>query len=168
MERSFSGCEIAEMGVQIEKNGKGIFAGLSLKAKDPSAREVFRCLSEEDARHVEVFKGIFDSKCLYKPKGAYTEEYFTYMNYIVKEYVSIDESRAMEIADKAGSDPEAVDLGVKYVKDAILFYEGVKALLSGKDLSIVEELLAQEKDHLTRLCSLKAKVTGKQGDCGKI
>ncbi len=158
MDRSFSGCEIVELGVQIENSGRDFFGDMAEKAKDAGARKVFARLAEEDARHAEVFRKIFDSKCVYKPQGAYPEEYFAYMKALVGDYVSAGKDMARDMEKAAADERSALDAGIRYVKDAILFYESVKALVAGKDRSTIDELIREEKSHLARLGELKSHV----------
>ena len=157
MDRSFSGCEIVELGVQIENSGRDFFGDMAKKALDPGARKVFALLSEEDARHAEVFRKIFDSKCVYRPQGAYPEEYFAYMKALVNDYVSAQKEMAADMDEAAADETAALDAGIRYVKDAILFYESVKALAAGKDRATIDELIREEKSHLARLGELRAR-----------
>jgi len=157
MDRSFSGCEIVELGVQIENSGRDFFGDMARKAKDAGARKVFAHLAEEDARHAEVFRKIFDSKCAYKPQGAYPEEYFAYMKALVGDYVSSGKDRAREMEKAVLDENSAIEVGIQYVKDAILFYESVKALAAGKDRATIDELIREEKSHLARLGELRGR-----------
>lgn len=157
MERSFSGCEIVELGVQIENSGRDFFGDMAKKANDAGARKVFAHLSEEDARHAEVFRKIFDEKCVYKPQGAFPEEYFAYMKALVGDYVAAGAGRAKEMEEAVSDERSALEAGIQYVKDAILFYESVKALVAGKDRSTIDELIREEKAHLARLGELRGR-----------
>jgi len=44
----FSGSEITEIGVQIEKNGKDFYDELTKKSKNQKAKEIFSYLSGEE------------------------------------------------------------------------------------------------------------------------
>ena len=165
MADTFSGCEIVELGIQIEKNGKDFFSAVSLQAKSEDAKEVFQFLSNEDDKHTEVFQNLFKTACSYSPEGLYPEEYFAYMNSLASSYVFTKKDKGIEAAKEAKSDKEAIDVGISYVKDAILFYEGMKKVVAEKDMEIVEKLVQEEKKHLEELCSLKKRVCGPDAEC---
>lgn len=166
MEHSFSGCEIVELGIQIEKNAIAFFGKLAETAKNEKAKEVFRSLSEGDEGHLEDFKKIFGAYCSYE-EGVYPEEYFGYMQSLASSYVFTKKDVGEELASKISDDKEAIELGVTYVKEAVLFYEGMEKVVPAKDKDIVEELIKGEKEHLSTLCALKQEIYGPDavGEC---
>ncbi len=165
MGNTFSGCEIIELGIQIEKNGKDFFFAVSEKAKNEEAKKIFHCLSMEDSKHADNFKNLFTLACNYSPEGAYPDEYFAYMNSLASSYVFTEKDKGVEIAKQAKNEKEAVEIGIRYVKDAILFYEGMKRVVADKDKKIVDNLLEEEKQHLGKLCMLKKKICGTDTKC---
>ena len=126
MGKSFSGCEIIEIAIQIEKNGIDFYNGLIEMSKHDKAKEVFKYLAQQEEEHIRIFKGIFDPKCSYEPQGAYPDEYFAYMNALASGYIFTKENKGKEIASGVKNDKEAIDLGIKFEKESILFYEGMR------------------------------------------
>ena len=57
----FSGSEIAEMGIQIEKNGKDFYNTLGTQSKDQKAKKVFEYLAQEEEKHIATFQRILDA-----------------------------------------------------------------------------------------------------------
>jgi rubrerythrin len=163
MEKAFSQCEVVELGIQIEKNGVAFYNYLASAAKDQKAREVYTYLAGEEKKHITVFQGIFDSVCEYSPSGAYPEEFFSYMKTLAGEYVFTRKDKGAEVAKKAKSDIEAVDLGVKLEEDSITFYEGMKKVLTERDHGKIDELIKQEQDHLNKLTELKKEMQSQKG-----
>ncbi|MGD2279213.1 MAG: ferritin family protein [Candidatus Omnitrophota bacterium] len=158
MKKFFSGCELVELAIQIEKNGKDFFGKLSEMSKHPVAKEAFAILSKEDSNHMETFQKMFDPGCEYNPKEAYPDEYFSYMNSLASSYVFLQETDISELAKKVKNDADAVDLATSYVKDAVLFYEGVREVIPEKDLPMIDTLIKEEKGHLEKLCEIKSDV----------
>ena len=60
-----------------------------------------------------------------------------------------------EIAKKTKTDKEAVGLGIGFEKESIVFYEGIKRAIPEYDIKAIEELIAQEENHLRQLLDLK-------------
>lgn len=151
----FAGSEIVEIGIQIEKNGRDFYNLLTRKSKNPKAADIFRYLAKEEEKHIAVFQNILDSVEKYEPAESYPGEYFAYMNALASEYVFTQKDKGEEIAKKISTDKEAIELGIRFEKDSIIFYEGMKKVVPTSDLKVVEELIAQEQNHLRALTDLK-------------
>ena len=155
MDKFFSGCEVVEMGIQIEENGRDFYTELAAKSDDPKAKAVFSFLAAQEEDHIAVFNQVFKSACDYKPEGAYTEEYFAYMNALASQYVFTKEGKGKEIAGRVKSCEEGLELGIKFEKDSILFYQEMKNYVTEKDWKLIDGLIAQEKEHLRKLYDFK-------------
>jgi len=151
----FSGIEIVEIGVQIERNGMDFYNEVAASSRSPKAKKIFLFLAGEEHRHISIFQMIMNSVENYEPSGAYPEEYFAYMNTLASGHVFTEKDRGSEIAKTAKSDIEAVDLGIGFEKDSIEFYEGMKKVVPEHDHGLVEELIRQERDHLGKLTEIK-------------
>ncbi|MFH1380834.1 MAG: ferritin family protein [Candidatus Omnitrophota bacterium] len=166
MNNKFTGCEIVQMGIQIEKNGRDFFNLLSKNAKNAKAQEVFKILSVDGERQMTALEKVFGNICKITPSETYTEEYFSYMNYLASSYVFTDKDKLMVIAKNIKTDEEAIRTGVQFVKDSILFYEGMKEVVIDSDKGMVDKLVVCEKGHLGRLCDLKNSITSEEDTCG--
>lgn len=153
----FSGSEIMEIGVQIEKNGRDFYATLAIQSKDPKARDIFKFLAGEEEKHITVFQRILSSIAKYEPPEAYPGEYFAYMSALAQESVFTKRDKGKEIASKIKDDKEAIDIGIGAEKDSIIFYEGIKKAVPEYDQKSIDEVIAQEEGHLKQLLELKAK-----------
>lgn len=154
----FSGSEIVELGIQIEKNGRDFYNILTQSSKSSKAKEVFQYLAGEEERHILIFQGILDKTEKYEPAAVYADEYLDYMNKLASDYIFTQKDKGEEIAKKITSDKEAVDTGIKFEKDSIAFYEGMNKYVPEFDRKIVGELILQEQNHLKQLSDLKPKL----------
>ena len=157
MANVFAGSEIVEMGIQIEKNGKDFYETLTGKSKNEKAKEIFKYLAGEERKHIATFQKILDTVHKYEPPESYAGEYFAYMNALASEYVFTKENKGREIARNTKNDKEAIELGIKFEKDSIIFYEGMKKVVPESQNRVVDALIAQEKNHLCKLFELKGK-----------
>lgn len=151
----FAGTEIVELGIQIEINGRDFYNVLVSKSKSPKAKEAFKYLAEAEEKHIAVFKDILDSVHKYEPKQAYPQEYFAYMNALASEHVFTKKDKGKEIAKNVKDDNQAIGLGIGFEKDSIIFYEGIKKIVSERDRNIIDKLIAEEQSHLRQLFDLK-------------
>lgn len=151
----FAGSEIVELGIQIEKNGRDFYNALVERSKNQRAKETFKYLAGEEEKHIAVFQKILDSVHKYEPPETYPGEYFAYMNVLARDYVFTQKDKGREIAKNIIGDKEAINLGIGFEKDSIIFYVGMKRVVPEYDHKIVDKLIAQEQDHLRQLSELK-------------
>ena len=151
----FAGSEIVELGVQIEKNGRDFYKALAARSKNQKAKDVFKYLAGEEEKHIVIFQNILESVRIYEPKEAYPGEYFAYMNALASDHVFTQKDKGKEIARNIKSDTEAIDMGIGFEKDSIIFYEGMKRAVPDKDIKMLDELIIQEQNHLRQLTDLK-------------
>ncbi len=154
-DKHFSSCEVVELGIQIEKNGKDFYGKLARMAQSKQASEVFVYLSEEEEKHIDIFKDIFKASCRYEPSGAYPEDYFSYMNTLAGEYVFTRKDKGKEVAAGTKSDIEAVTLGIKLEEESVTFYENMKKIVSAGEAETIDKLIKEEESHIKKLTDLK-------------
>ena len=154
----FAGSEIVEMGIQIEKNGRDFYNALAKKSKSPKASSVFKYLASEEEKHILVFQNILNKLDKYEPAGIDSDQYFAYMNALASEYVFTQKEKGIEAAGAIKSDNEAIDMGIGFEKDSIIFYEGMKKSVPPYDHKVLNELIAQEQSHLRQLIDLKKNI----------
>ena len=151
----FTGSEIVELGIQIEKNGRDFYNTLVNQTKNPKAKDKFRYLAGEEEKHIAIFQEILNRVGKYEPPESYPGEYFAYMNALAGEHVFTQKDKGAEIAKNIASDKEAIDTGIGFEKDSIIFYEGMKKVVLEYDHKVIDELIMQEQSHLRQLSDLK-------------
>ncbi|MFA5276267.1 MAG: ferritin family protein [Candidatus Omnitrophota bacterium] len=152
----FSGSEIVKIGIQIEKNGRDFYNILDKRSKNKKSKEIFRYLAGEEEKHIKVFEQILSSAENYEPAESYPGEYLSYMKDLAGEYVFTQIGQGAKVAKKMKSERDAVNKGIGFEKDSIIFYEGIKKVVIGNNISLVDQLIAQEQLHLQKLVELKS------------
>ncbi len=151
----FSGSEIVELGIQIEKNGRDFYNTLVEGSKNKKAKQKFKYLAGEEEKHIAVFEKILDSVHKYEPPETYPGEYFAYMNALARDYVFTEKDKGREIARNIRGDEQAIEVGIRFEKDSIIFYGGMKKIVPAYDHKILDKLIAEEQDHLRQLSELR-------------
>lgn len=154
----FAGSEIVEIGIQIEKNGRDFYNTLGKQSKNSAASGIFKFLAAEEEKHILAFQKVLASVEKYEPAESYPGEYFAYMSALAGQYVFTQKDKGEEIAKKIKSDKEAVDMGIGFEKDSIIFYEGMKKVVPEYDQETIDELIIQEQSHLAKLMNLRDKI----------
>lgn len=156
MANIFSGSEIVQIGIQIEKNGRDFYNTLEEQSTNKKGKEIFRYLAGEEEKHIKVFEQILSSAENYEPAEAYPGEYSNYMKALALESVFTQVGKGDELAKKVKSEKEAVEKGIGFEKDSIIFYEGMKKVVLGYTIGLVEQLIVQEQLHLKKLIELRS------------
>jgi len=150
-----AGSEIVELGVQIEKNGRDFYSTVADKSKNQKAKETFGYLANQEEQHIAVFQKILDSVNKYEPPESYPGEYFAYMSALASEHIFTQKDKGSQIAKTATSDKQAIELGIGFEKDSIIFYEGMMKVVPEYDHKVIAELIKQEQNHLMQLSDIK-------------
>lgn len=158
MANIFAGSEIVELGIQIEVNGHAFYRSLAGQTKNKKAKDVFEFLADEEERHIAVFKNLLSSVEKFAPQEVYPGEYIAYMRALASGHVFTRKGQGAKTAKDAKNDKDAVELGIGFEKDSIIFYEGMKGSVPDKDHGALDSLIAQEQGHLVKLTELKAKL----------
>jgi len=155
MGKTFSACEVIELGIHIEKNGREFYLELIRMTDNPKAIAMFEYLAAQEEKHIDMFKGMFSDACDYNPAGAYPEEYFAYIRSLASSYVFTQKDKGKEAAARVKDYNEGVDLGIRFEKESILFYAAMKEFVPENDRDKVDAIIGEEKKHLQQLCEFK-------------
>jgi rubrerythrin len=158
MSNIFAASEIVEIGIQIEINGRDFYNTLAGKFEDQKAKGLFKYLADEEEKHIAVFQKILESVDKYEPVESYPGEYFSYMKNLAAEHVFTRKNEGSKIAGKVKTEKEALDLGIGFEKDSIIFYLEMKQMVSQNQYKVIDQLIAQEQGHLRKLTELKAQL----------
>jgi len=151
----FSGNEIVEMAVQIEKNGRDFYNKVGLLSKNKDTKKIFEHLASQEERHIKVFEGMIEAIKKYEPTEAYADEYFAYIKALSEEHIFTKKQKGEEIADSVKNEQQAIELGIGFEKDSILFYHEMKNFVPDSESGIIDNLLKEEQKHLEKLVLLK-------------
>jgi len=154
----FSGSELVNIAIGIERSGLAFYQSLVKKEKDVMARGAYKYLAEMEEKHIETFQSMLDTVGEYKPPEMYTEEYDLYLKALVDSAVFTDDKVAREMAEKAASSAEAIQIALGAEKDSILFYSEMRNLVRERDRGVVDRIIEEEKSHLRQLSDLKRKM----------
>jgi rubrerythrin len=160
MSDRFSIQEIVEIAIEVEKNGVTFYQALAESASAVRLRDLFAYLAGEERKHITRFEEILESVGGYQISEAYyATQYMGYMKALADERVFRSDVSVAEIADRARTPREAIDVAIGFEKESILFLHEMGELVSGTDGKTIQKLLDEERDHLTRLSAIKAQIS---------
>lgn len=147
----FSARELAEIAVQIEKNGFAFYQALAKQSKDAGIAAVFDYLAGQEKQHLVTFQTMLKGIEVPRVTDATSGEESAYVKALTAGRVFVDAAAARATR----SDVEAVDLGLAAEKDSILLYYELQEVVQGTDCDTVEKIIDEEKRHLVDLTELK-------------
>ncbi len=152
----FSAAEIIDMGIAKEKKRRDFYGYAAGKFKAKDMKELFTKLRDWEEEHIKKFTQIRDSTETYEIQESYQGEFAAYIKFVVDDMLYKQVS-ASWFARNAKKPLTAIQYGIGFEKDAVLFFSELIKYMMGPNKEKVEELIGEEKKHLIYLSELKAK-----------
>ncbi len=152
--------EIVEIGIEKEKKRRDFYA---IAAERFSGRkelaDLFARLRDWEVQHIRKFEQIRDTVVKAQYAESYEGETQAYMDALVdgELYARITPE---SFASLVHSPEEALDRGIGFEKDAILFFSQLTKFVDEKSGEIVKTLINEEKQHVLYLFEMKKSLTG--------
>lgn len=151
----FSGRELIEVAIGIEKNGAIFYDSLADSTKNLGAQDTYKYLADREREHAAIFQKMLGSVGEYKPPETYTEEYNLYLKALVDSLIFTDDKVILKMARKVNSDAEAIQIAMGAEKDSILFYIEMEGMVRRTERKVVSKIIEEEKSHLRQLMDVK-------------
>ncbi len=151
----FSGRELIDIAIGIERNGAAFYHSLAKSTGNEIAKGAYQYLAGEELKHIQIFQSMLGSVADYRPPDTYTEEYDLYLRALIDSRVFTDDQTAYEMAQRVNSDAEAIHIALGAEKDSILFYSEVRDLVRRSDRELIDKIIEEERSHLRQLSELK-------------
>ena len=153
----FTGGEIIEVAIQIEKNGLYFYRSLAGILDQDDIIELFLHLAGEEEKHIKSFKSLYESLKDYKPEIADEEEYYSYIKMFAEMNVFTKKAGLENMIGKIHKKEDALNMAISFEKDSILFFAEIKDMVKTSQKEAVDHLINQEKEHLKKLMTMKLK-----------
>lgn len=158
MSISFSGSEMINIAIGIERRGIAFYDIMARSTENTTTRELFQHLIEMEREHIQIFQGMLSKADKYQPETASAEEHTAYLQTLVESAVFTDDLVTGELATNADSDIGAIELAISAEKDSILFYYEMKDIMPQRAQPAVNKIINEEKLHLRQLSTLKKRL----------
>jgi len=155
MAEFFKASELLEFAIQIEKNGEVFYLKVSKNISSYEIRETFLYLAEEEINHRKLYEELLKTVEDYQPKEIYPDEYFKYLRAYADQHIFVKKEEIEEKASKVKSEIEAIDIGIGFEKDSILFYLEMRNLVSDREKAVIDKIIEEERKHYNKLVEVK-------------
>ena len=156
MANVFSAAEIIDMGIAKEKKRRDFYGYAADKFKEKEMKDLFSKLRDWEGEHIKRFTDIRKSTETYEVRESCQGEFAAYMKFVVDDMLYMQIS-AEWFAKNVKEPLVAIQYGIGFEKDAILFFSELLKYMMGPNKEKVEELIGEEKKHLIYLSELKTK-----------
>ena len=157
--------DVVTMAVRIEENGKAFYEGVAAKTEEPAIKKLFEELAAMEDGHIQEFKNLragleksFTTERVWDPEGlAESLLQASADTHIFTVKAATERLKAVNTAE------EALDMALRFEKDSVVFFLGMKDVLpdeSGK--GEIDKLIEAERDHV-RMLSAKMKELAETG-----
>ncbi|MGF7185908.1 rubrerythrin [Desulfitispora alkaliphila] len=149
----FSGSELIEFAVEVEKKGEKFYNSLAEKCDDDKASELFQFLAKEEAKHQLDFSKLGEKLKEFNARESFEGEYLEYVQSLVSSHMF---NRDLDtILDKISTTEDAIDFAINFEKDSIVFFIEFKNMVNASEAHVIEELIGEERKHIKKLTALK-------------
>lgn len=156
MTTAYSGSELVEIAIQIERCGEAFYEAALEHLKGAKIREVFQFLRDEEQRHAAVFEKLLSQLTDVSAEWRLNDEYVTYMRALADNRVFPDPDAARLAIEDLEDEADAVRYAIGFEKDTILFLYEMRPMVREKDREVVDTLIAEEQRHVRTLSGLMA------------
>ncbi len=158
MSHIFRASELLELAILIERNGEEFYSSLTESAGHQKAKDVFAYLAGEERKHLGIFQNLLQPLEKYESAESYPGEYEGYMKAIADSHVFIKQDAGKELARRAATPLDAVEMAVSFEKDTILFFQAMGRFIPDDERETVGQLIDEERQHIVRLRELRETV----------
>jgi len=155
----FKASEVVNVAIKIEENGYKFYTEIANESRFFELQETAKFLASEEKAHIEAFKKILEGVSDADITEAYPGEYALYLKALADSHVFIKTVDTAALAKSLKTADKVIDMGIRVEKDSIIFYDGLKSVISKSSVPTVEELISQERNHLIKLLNLKPSIS---------
>ncbi|NQT33053.1 MAG: hypothetical protein HQ594_05215 [Candidatus Omnitrophica bacterium] len=162
MDTTYTSKEIIEMAIQAKGKGVELYMTLARNSENYHVSQLFAELAKDEERHklqLKKWMEEFDTK---RREEAYPGEKALYLKALVDANAFNCDTTQKQILETTISEEEALQAGITFEKDFMLFLHELKQhVATDEDSHTVDALIDDEVRHLREMFYLKEKVDGK-------
>ncbi len=151
MEGKITARRLVEMAVTMEESVAEFYGRAAEMGSE--TRSLFEDLARAEVKHAQIYKSL-------DPGGIFIGDVSEqgYLSDLLDTGILRDLSESGKLGKSPLNVDEAFPAAVQLEKETILFYTGLEPLLESSAKSTVQEIIAQEKEHLRRVVSARRKI----------
>ena len=156
MPNVFNIAEVIDMGIEKEKKRRDFYGRASESFKEDDLKKLFARLRDWEDEHIKKFAAIRDTVNIDESQESYKGELAEYMKALVDD-ILYKQVSAIEFSKNVKGPKSAIQYGIGFEKDAILFFNELLRYMEPLHTEKVRILIDEEKKHIVYLAELRRK-----------
>ena len=156
MPNIFNAAEIIDMGIEKEKKRRDFYGRVAKEFKEEDLKKLFGSLRDWEEEHVKKFTEIRDNIAGEEIAESYQGEFTAYIRSLVDDKL-YDQVSASSFAKNVRTPLDAIQWGISFEKDAILFFNELTEYMPSHNKDKVQLLVNEEKKHIIYLSELRTR-----------
>ena len=152
----FNIAEVVDMGIEKEKRRRDFYGLVAERFQDKEMKDLFMKLKGWEQTHIDKFSEIRESVLQAEATEKYPGELKAYMDAVINDKLYKDVSPD-SFSQRVTSPLEAIEIGITFEKDAIVFFNGVLPYTVGGNKQVIQDIIDEERQHIIYLTQLKQK-----------
>jgi len=150
--------DLLNMAVKDEETGIAFYKTLAENTSNEEVKERLQAIAKQEEFHKDRFQKMLEKVGDYKPREEYEGQYEAYLDALLASRAFPTPEDATEKAKSLNDDKAAIEIATELERATCLFLEAVKTYLDEKAAPYIEDVVAEERQHLVDLTALKAKL----------
>jgi rubrerythrin len=156
MSIQLSGADIIDVAVQTEIRGHGFYQQAAQRAQRAEVRELFEYLAREEQRHAKLFGGLSGAIVVTEIDPTTWDEAAAYIAATV-DAAFFGSGGAIRSVPQGASIADMLQAAIGFEKETLLYFYSIRDLVQPANRALVDDIIAEEKRHVTRLTQMLAK-----------
>lgn len=152
--------EALELAIEIENNGRLFYETVARLSRNEEVEGVLAKLAVLEKEHETTFRSMLARLGGYRPDQEYAGEHYQYIRNLAESSIFVGERVQALLTRKPMTDVEAMEVGMGFEKDSILFYSEMRGMVPRHDQQIVDVIINEEKNHLSELTYMTNRLRG--------
>ena len=148
--------DVVDIGIEKEKARRDFYALVAEKFEDDEVKQLFTRLKDWETGHIKKFEAVRGRLSEPQMVESYPGELEGYMDALVDDRL-YSEVNADSFGDNVTSPHDAIQYGIGFEKDAILLFMELSKKVQDSDKSLIDEMIAEERQHIVHLIKLRKK-----------
>jgi rubrerythrin len=154
MSIQMTGGDVVDMAVQTEVEGERFYRAAAERAESPEARQLFAYLAGEEARHRQTFEALSDRIVVTEIDPTTWDEGIAYIRATVDRAFFSGTKAPIRTIALEGTVDDMLRQAIAFEQQTILFFGALRDLVQRPNRPIIDQIVAEERDHVRRLAAM--------------
>lgn len=148
---NFSGEEIIELALEMERSGKNFYETAVSYAEGAKLKEMLDYLAKEEEKHIADFQKLAEKLTKeFVPNESYVGEYGDYLKSMINSHI-FNVSNVEDLVKGVKTNQEILKFALSFEKDSILIFQEFVNFVNKAGNEIIQQLINEEKGHIKKI-----------------